>query len=285
VNPESRLAEVAAALESVGLPYLVMGGHAARYYGISRNTVDFDLHLSPQDWDTLPQRLAQTPLFVGRGVVEGTSWRPRAFRRFLLGQLDDGRDEWLEFWFHNHLVAPFGELAQRREMGSYGGRVLPFLGLSDLIRSKETERESDWLDIALLEEILDARSLGQTRGGTLDRPSALARVRSRVGFENLLQLGYLGESEVVRQALMKSPNSITQAYLLPAVPDATGFPGATVPIEPVIEKRLRTVSLGSLLHLTLVEAVRRQYIMAMKAADRADKQAIRAAQAKPSTNT
>jgi hypothetical protein len=54
-----------------------------------------------------------------------------------------------------------------------------------------------------------------------------------------------------------------------------------VPIEAVIDKRLRTVSLGSTLHLTLVDAVRRQYIMAMQAADRADKQAIRAAQVNP----
>jgi hypothetical protein len=66
VNPEARLAEVAAALESVGLSYLVMGGHAVRFYGISRNTIDCDLHLSPQDWDALPERLAQSPLFAGR---------------------------------------------------------------------------------------------------------------------------------------------------------------------------------------------------------------------------
>jgi hypothetical protein len=64
-------------------------------------------------------------------------------------------------------------------------------------------------------------------------------------------------------------------------PDATGFPTAAVPMEPVIERRLRTVVPGSPLHLTLVEAVRRQYMMAMQAADRADKQAIRAAQANP----
>jgi hypothetical protein len=220
VNPEARLAEVTAALESVGLSYLVMGGHAARFYGISRNTIDYDLHLAPQDWDTLPERLGQSPLFAGRPVIEGPTWRPQAFRRFLLGQLDDGRDEWLEFWHHNHLLAPFAELSQRRELGEYGGRVLPFLALPDLIRSKETERNSDWQDVALLEEILDARLLGQARAGILDRPSTLARVRSRIGFENYLQEGYLGDPAVVRQAIMQSPMSITQAYMLPAVPDA-----------------------------------------------------------------
>jgi hypothetical protein len=278
------LAEVTAALENVGLSYLVLGGHAARFYGISRNTIDYDLHLSPLDWDTLPDRLAQSPLFAGRPVIEGPSWRPHAFRRFLLGQLDDGRDEWLEFWHHNHLLAPFAELVLRRELGSYGGRVLPFLGLPDLIRSKETERSSDWQDVALLEEILDARVLALARDGRLDRALAVGRVRSRVGFEYYLQLGYLGDPGVLRQAIMQSRMSITQAYLLPAVPDVAGLPAATVPLEPVIEKRLRTVSLGSTLHLTLVEAVRRQYMMAMQAADRADKQSIRAAQSHPPPN-
>jgi hypothetical protein len=83
---------------------------------------------------------------------------------------------------------------------------------------------------------------------------------------------------------MQSIMSIPQAYLLAAIPEASGLPAAPVPMEPVIDKRLRTVSPGSPLHLTLVEAVRRQYIMAMQAADRADKQAIRAAQANAPPN-
>ena len=70
-----------------------------------------------------------------------------------------------------------------------------------------------------------------------------------------------------------------------AVPDTTGLPATPVPMEPVVERRLRTVILGSSLHLILVEAVRRQYMMAMQAADRADKQAIRAAQATPPSRT
>jgi len=45
-------------------------------------------------------------------------------------------------------------------------------------------------------------------------------------------------------------------------------------IEPVIENRLRIVSPASPLHLTLVEAVRRQYRLAAQAGDRADKEAV-----------
>ena len=49
MNPARRLAEIVSALEQVGLTVLVMGGHAVRYYGLDRNTIDYDLHLSPSD--------------------------------------------------------------------------------------------------------------------------------------------------------------------------------------------------------------------------------------------
>src|SRR5205823_2388618 len=137
------------AVEEVGLPDVVMGGHAARYYGVQRNTIDYDFHLSLDDWDRLAERLRRATPFAGGVLPEGPSWRPHAFRRFLLGRLPDGREEWLEFWRTNHLLPPFAELHGRREEGLYGGRQVAFLALPDLIRSKETERESDWQDIAL----------------------------------------------------------------------------------------------------------------------------------------
>lgn len=88
------------------------------------------------------------------GFHEGVSWRPDSFRRFVLGRLPDGREERLEFWRRNHLLAPFDELHARRTEGAYGGETIAFIGLDDLIRSKETEREDDWRDVSLLEELL-----------------------------------------------------------------------------------------------------------------------------------
>ena len=115
MTPEQRLAESVTALEAVGLSCLILGGHASRYYGVNRTTNDFDLHLSPDPWPDLPLRLAQAPMFAGQAVVEGVSWRPSDFRRFQIGRLADGREEWLEFWRHNHLLAPFADLHARRE--------------------------------------------------------------------------------------------------------------------------------------------------------------------------
>lgn len=119
MNPTDRFLRVVAALQHAGFLPLVMGGHAVRHYGVDRNTLDFDFHLRLESAGELETRLLRTGLFVGR-LVEGPSWRKDDFRRFQIGTLPDGREEWLEFWLRNHLLAPF----------------------ADLIHSKETERES-----------------------------------------------------------------------------------------------------------------------------------------------
>jgi len=277
VNPESRLAEIVSALEGAGIPCLVMGGHAVRFYGLSRNTIDFDLHLAPDSWAELSSRLAGTPLFAGKPVLEGPSWRPHSFRRFLIGRLADGREEWLEFWCGNHLLPSFSELYARREQGFYGGRILSFLALPDLIKSKETERAVDWQDIAVLEEFLDARMLAETGSGGRTLAEALCRIRSRSGFETALQRGLFSDAHVVELALGAASLAITQAFLIPFTPTVTNLQAPTPAIEPVILSRLRTVVPASPLHLTLVEAVRRQYRLFAQAVDRADKEAVRAA--------
>jgi hypothetical protein len=192
--------------------------------------------------------------------------------------LPDGRDEWLEFWRTNHLLPPFADLYGRREEGTYGSRALAFLSLSDLIRSKETERETDWQDVASLEEIHDSRLLHQVTADTITLDQMLGGLRSRRGLESSLQRGYLKDPTVVREALLLTQLSITQAILLPCGGADPAYPLSTVPMEPVVVNRLQTVAPASPLHLALIEVVRRQYKLAMQNADAADKQAIRAAQ-------
>ncbi len=179
MNPEERLASIVSALESAGLVCLIMGGHAVRHYGLERHTNDFDLTLAPEAWGDLPDRLIKSGLFPGGTPVEGNSWRPGAFRRFRVGTLADGQEEWLEFWLENHLVDPFPDLFARREVAPYGGRELPFLGLGDLLRSKETERAKDWDDVAYLEEVQDARLHARCVGGDVAIVDALAHLRSQ----------------------------------------------------------------------------------------------------------
>jgi hypothetical protein len=279
VNPESRLAEIMKALETVGLTCLIMGGHAARFYGVDRKTADYDLHLAPECWRDLPAKLKDSSLSAGTIPVEGPTWRPNAFRRFQIGTLPSGREEWLEFWHDNHLLAPFAELYSRREQGLYGGRPLPFLSLPDLIRSKETERESDWQDILLLEEFHDARLLAKAKIGIDALILAISQVRSRRGFESLLQQGLLNDPAMVQQALTLANHPLTQAYLLPCAKLASP-PAGTISIEPAVVNRLLTELPGSPLHLALVEVVRRNYKLRAQAADRADKERVRMAREK-----
>ena len=274
MTSETRLGEIVTALESVGISSLVMGGHAVRFYGLSRNTNDFELHVAPGSWDTLALRLGRCSLFAGPDLPEGPSWRAHAFRRFRIGTLPDGADEWLEFWRENHLLAPFDELLTRAQSGRSGSRDISFLGLSDLIRSKETEREKDWNDVSRLEEFLDTRLLAQIGREEIAVPAALAQLRSRAGFGTYFLNRTLTNGGNVAAALASTHNPVTQAYLTPFAPLVEFSPHSVFPIEPVVLGRLRTLQGGSPLHLSLVEVVRRRYIQFRKDADRRDKEAI-----------
>lgn len=271
MTPQERLAEVLSALEAINLHPLVMGGHAVRYYGLERMTDDFDMQLAPDGFDNLSERLEQSTWFRARKSVEVPSWRKDAFRRFQIGTLPNGREEWLEFWKENHLLPSFADAYQRRESGLYGGRTCDFLSLPDLIRAKETEREKDWLDIQYLEEFYDARLFAAAQTADLPLVSALARLRSRRGLETHLRAGNLSDATTVTAAMAGAANPIAISLLLPFV-EQVSLPGGV--LEPAIENRLRRVRPASPLHLTLVEAVRRRYKHDAMEADKADKEAV-----------
>lgn len=269
MSPDARLAELVLALREAGVPTLVMRGHAVRFYGVERTAIDFDLvvSLAIEDWRRLPETVARARFAAGAPPVEGAAWRPDDYRRFIIGRLPDGREERLEFWRRNHLLAPFPELHARRREGLYGGTVLPFLGLRDLLRSKETERESDWQDIAVLEEIYDGEML---RAGSIDD------LRSRRGVELALREGLLS-AERVESALARANHPVAAAHLIPLAPGHSVPPAFPCPqhVREVLEKRLSGAEPGSARHLALVEVVRRLYKRAAMEADRADKVAVR----------
>lgn len=249
---------------------LVMGGHAVRYYGIDRNTIDYDFHLAldPSGWrlvaETVREALQQ-PSFR-----ESHSWRPADFRRFVIGRLADGRDELIEFWRHNHLLPPFSDLAARSEHGIYGGASVRFLGIADLIRSKETEREGDWQDVLLLEEVADARALA--REGPEAQIDALRGLRSRRGYELAVAAGRLTDAERVGIAAQRVRHPIPAAFLAPHRPDITlHLPDCPGPLRDLLANVIPRVPAGSVRHLALVEAARRLYKREAMNADRADK--------------
>ncbi len=133
--------------------------------------------------------------------------------------LPTGKEDWLEFWFRNHLLAPFPELYARREETEDGGRRLGYLSLPDLIRSKETEWDDDWSDVRLLEEILDGRNLARARVGA-GRIQALSQLRSRRGFERAEAAGLFAASADLLEAIQQAAHPVTCAYLPPFAPSA-----------------------------------------------------------------
>ncbi len=267
-----RLLEIIDALAEAGIACLIMGGHAVRHYGVERNTFDFDFTVSLHDAPTLQQRLERTRRFAQQPLTEGAGWRRADFRRFQIGVLPSGKEEWLEFWFRNHLLAPFPELYERREEVEQSGRRFCYLALPDLIRSKETERDDDWADVRLLEEILDGRHLAGATDA-IGRVRVLSQLRSRRGFERAEAAGLFRQAEEVSKALHLAAHPVTCAYLYPFSQRA-GIAAPTLPLEAAVESILRQVAPGSARHLALAEAVRLAYQRAAKAADRADKERV-----------
>ena len=270
IGPEQKLAEIVAAILSAGIDVLVMGGHAVRYYGVTRNTVDFDLVASLASADELgPKLFGISQLGPLR---EEPVWRRGDFARFEIGKLESGREEWLEFWVRNHLLSDFATMKGRAEMGRYGGATLPFLSLPDLIRSKETERESDWQDIALLEEIQDARliaSASRPNCTSGERARILSGIRSRKGMERAIQIGLTDDRAWIDRAIAEAAHPVTIAFLRPR---SNVNPPSGARIEPALLDALSRVPFGSVKHFSILEVVRRAYKRNAIEIDRADKQ-------------
>jgi hypothetical protein len=265
LNTTPRLLEVTEAVAEAGLRFLIMGGHAVRHYGIDRNTQDFDFHISVDQAGGLMDRLKSAGLFKHTSILAAQSWRPQDFIRFRIGTLPNGKDELLEFWFRNHLLPPFQELFERREEARIGAQILNFLSLSDLIRSKETERDDDWSDVRLLEEILDDRNMAKA-SSSLNPMLVLTSLRSRRGFVRAMELQMFSNRELIALAISQADHPVTRAYLQPFVPSVSAN------LEAAIQTTLASVVPGSARHLALVEAVRLAYQRAAKAADHEDKE-------------
>jgi len=266
MSAEERLAQIYRALADVGLDSLVMGGHACRYYGVDRNTVDYDFFTGADSTLAVREGLARSQLL--NGALDGPSWRPDDFVRFEIGRLPDGREEWLEFWLRNHLLPSFAELASRPERGTYGGQEVAFISLADLLRSKETEREGDWQDIALLEEVQDARNLSKGDVGTF-----LRHLRSRRGFDRARATGLFEDRAAVTAAAGACDHPVSFAFLAPIAPEVAQPPTLRMAIESAYASPLTTVAFGTAKHLALVEIVRRAYKRRAMEIDRRDKQA------------
>jgi hypothetical protein len=228
--------------------------------------VDFDLVTSVTSPEELRSRL---PVILGQTAIRPEPvWRRRDFARFEIGKLPDGREEWLEFRLRNHLLEDFATLKTRAEIGNYGGEPILFMGLADMMKSKETERESDWNDIGLLEEIQDDRNRIASQTAPIARISLLSALRSRRGMDHAMERGLMVDREVVTKAIVQCKYPVTCAFLYPyAMQHAqTGL------LSHDFTSLLSSVPPGSAKHFAMVEIVRRDYKRKAMERDRMDKQ-------------
>lgn len=162
--------------------------------------------------------------------------------------------------------------AGRAEVGLYGGGEVTFLSIADLLKSKETERESDWLDISLLEEIQDARNQAAigTAPGALQR--LLANLRSRRGMDRAIALRVLDDDrDAIVTAVATCAHPATYAFLFPLAQQVHPL-GLAVPVDAAPLASLASSVFGSPKHFALVEICRRAYKRHAMDVDRADKQ-------------
>lgn len=269
MTADQRLAQIFRSLSEAGIDALVMGGHAVRYYGVGRNTIDFDLVTAIATPDELRVRLPRIPALLP--LREEPAWRSHDFARYEIGKLPDGREQWLGFWLRNHLLDAFANLKTRAETGAYGGERVAFLGLADLLRSKETERESDWQDIELLQEILDDRNRAAISMSEDGPVAFLSTLRSRRGMDVAVERGFVNDRQMVVRALSRCVHPVSTAFLYPFASDQP-LPRLLEDSTPAVRSILLNAPAGSPKHFAAIEVVRFAYRRAAIARDRADKQ-------------
>jgi len=144
------------ALNAFGVRYLIIGGHAAIYYGVNRNTGDLDV-------------LIEATVENGHKLI--TALR---YLKLELPEITD--DEW-----RSNLVLSFGlepdaidilnyspglnftEIFQNANQINQDGVVIPIIGIRDLLRNKEALNRSgdksylDKYDIEVLKKIIEKR--------------------------------------------------------------------------------------------------------------------------------
>ncbi len=132
--------------------YLVVGAYAVIYYAEPRYTKDLDIWIdrSPENADRVWRALTSygAPL---EGVTAEDFSNPELI--YQIGVEPNRIDVMMEV-----PGLEFSAAWHRRVTSSYGGETIFILDLNDLIHAKKTtNRESDRLDVSLLEEVKKRR--------------------------------------------------------------------------------------------------------------------------------
>jgi predicted nucleotidyltransferase len=148
-------------LNQAGARYLLVGGQAVLLHGVVRATKDIDIFI-PKDLENLERildALGELPYRIAREIDPVDALRKPIT---IIG--DDPRVDLLTFG----QGLPFDEaLARCCEVEVEGVRI-PYMGLDDLIRMKDTSRLQDQSDVQSLRRLKALRAGGSPSPGRAD---------------------------------------------------------------------------------------------------------------------
>lgn len=129
------------------MDYLVIGGWAAIVHGLPRTTLDVDLFVRPSAENV--RRLIGALSEIGHGIAREVAPEEILEKHVFLFADQIRIDVFTRPWG----LDGFSECRKRALEVHFEGIRIPVLGVEDLIRSKETDRESDREDIEALRRI------------------------------------------------------------------------------------------------------------------------------------
>lgn len=132
----------------------MLGGWAAIAHGVPRSTHDVDIFIRPTRENA--QRVIDALSEVGFGIAKELTPEEILNRSVFLFADQIRVDVFTKPWGLSDYDACY---ARRRELDFESVRI-PFLGLEDLIRSKDTDRPQDRADLEALREIARRQAAG-----------------------------------------------------------------------------------------------------------------------------
>ncbi len=129
------------------MEYLVIGGWAAIAHGLPRTTLDVDIYVRPTPENA--QRLVEALSEVGFGIARELAPEEILSRSAFLFADQIRIDIFTRPWGLTDFDASYG----RRLEAEFESVRIPFAGIEDLIRTKETGRDQDRADVEALREI------------------------------------------------------------------------------------------------------------------------------------
>lgn len=144
--PTEPLLKVCDLLNRHGVHYLVAGAHACILHGLVRTTEDVDLLVEDDDGNfrKLIDALSQLHDHAAAELTVDDLRDNTVIKVADEVEVDISKQAW---------KVSYADAHSRVETTTIDGVTIPYMGLQDLIRSKETYREKDKADLQLLKRI------------------------------------------------------------------------------------------------------------------------------------